>query len=107
MALTQRFIEGLTGIPGARVYGTTDCDQKVPVVSCNFGDRPPQQVSAYLSDQHQVATRAGYHCSPLAHETIGTLPGPGTIRFGFGYFNTEDEVDQVLEHLKQMDAAGV
>jgi cysteine sulfinate desulfinase/cysteine desulfurase-like protein len=28
----------------------------------------------------------------LAHETIGTLPGEGTIRFSLGYHNTEEEV---------------
>ncbi|MFI4861258.1 MAG: aminotransferase class V-fold PLP-dependent enzyme [Phycisphaerales bacterium JB063] len=107
MALTKRFIEGLDDVPGAHVYGVKDCEQKVAVVSCNFGERDPKQVAAYLSEQHEVATRAGYHCSPLAHESIGTLPGPGTIRFGFGYFNTEDEVDQVLSHLKAMQTAAV
>jgi len=107
MALTKRFIDGLEDIPGAYIYGTKDIDQKVAVVSCNFAGKDPKDVAAYLSEKHQVATRAGYHCSPLAHESIGTIPGPGTIRFGFGYFNTEDEIDLVLSHLKTMEAVGI
>jgi len=111
MSLTKRFIDGLADVPDARIYGTTDIDKKVAVVSCNFGQRDPKAVAAYLSDNYEVATRAGFHCSPLAHETIGTLPGPpgqaGTIRFGFSYFNTENEVDQVLACLKELDSQAV
>ena len=107
MALTQQFMEGLADIPGAHIYGTKDIDQKVAVVSTNFKGRDPKDVATYLSEKHEVATRAGYHCSPLAHETIGTIPGPGTLRFGFGYFNTAEEVDQVLGHLRAMETVGV
>ncbi|EGD49989.1 aminotransferase class V [Thermoanaerobacter ethanolicus JW 200] len=41
-----------------------------------------------------IATRAGIHCAPLAHSTIGTLK-TGTLRFGIGYFNTEEEVEKL------------
>ena len=43
----------------------------------------------------EIAERSGLHCSPLAHETLGTL-GRGTVRFSFGYHNTEEEVDTAL-----------
>ena len=44
-------------------------------------------------------TRTGLHCSPAAHKTIGSFP-QGTVRFGFSYFTTEEEVDKVIEAVK-------
>jgi selenocysteine lyase/cysteine desulfurase len=45
--------------------------------------------------------RAGLHCAPLAHRTIGTYP-IGTVRFSFGFYNTEKEVDKALKALKEI-----
>jgi selenocysteine lyase/cysteine desulfurase len=38
-----------------------------------------------------VCTRAGLHCSPLAHEALGT--GGDALRLSFGAFNTMKEAD--------------
>ena len=53
------------------------------------------------AEKHSVTTRAGYHCAPLSHETIGTLPGDGTVRFSFGIFNTTEEVAAVVKYLAE------
>ena len=39
-----------------------------------------------------IMSRIGLHCAPAAHRTMGTFPD-GTVRFGFSYFNTLEEVD--------------
>ncbi len=44
---------------------------------------------ASLLDEHGIATRAGLHCSPLAHDRIGS---EGAVRVSFGMFNTPREV---------------
>ena len=41
------------------------------------------------------AVRAGLHCSPLAHKTVGTLK-TGTVRVSPSYFNTPAEIDAFL-----------
>jgi selenocysteine lyase/cysteine desulfurase len=45
--------------------------------------------------------RPGLHCAPSAHRTIGTF-SQGTVRFGFGYFNTVDEVNIALEAISEI-----
>jgi selenocysteine lyase/cysteine desulfurase len=35
------------------------------------------------------------HCTPLAHETAGTL-GSGAVRVSIGYFTTEEEIEAVI-----------
>ena len=101
-ALTTRFLEGLASIEGIRVYGTRDVAQKTAVVSCTLEGVRPQEGAARLATEHDVASRPGYHCSPMSHETLGTLPGDGTLRFSFGYFNTNEEVDAVIGYVREM-----
>lgn len=58
------------------------------------------QVAEELSDNFGIFCRSGLHCAPLAHKTLSTFPD-GTIRFGFGIFNTKEEVDHAIEVLKK------
>ncbi|MEC9094496.1 MAG: aminotransferase class V-fold PLP-dependent enzyme [Planctomycetota bacterium] len=101
-SLLTRFIEKIEGIPGIRLYGNDNLQQRTSVCSFVMKGISPQKIATWLSEQHGVSTRAGYHCAPLAHETIGTLPGEGTVRFGFGFSNTVDEVDQVAGMLAEV-----
>jgi cysteine desulfurase family protein len=101
-ALTTMFVEGLRSVDGLRLYGNPDLGQRTAVVSLTCsGHCTPHQLADWLANQHGVITRSGYHCAPLAHETIGTLPGEGTIRFSFGYHNTAQEVQRVVELVKE------
>ena len=103
--LAGRFIEGVEKIPGVKVYGTRDLDARTGVVSLTMDGITPKELARWLAEEHQITTRAGYHCAPLSHETIGTLPGDGTTRFGFGYFNTPQEVATVLKCLAHVPRA--
>jgi len=98
-SLVQKFIEGVSQIPGVTVYGSKDVEKRAGAVSLTMNGISPKDLARWLATEHQVTTRAGFHCAPLAHETIGTCPGEGTIRFGFGFFNTLDEVCLVVDHL--------
>jgi selenocysteine lyase/cysteine desulfurase len=40
--------------------------------------------------------RAGLHCAPLVHETMGPYPR-GAIRFSLGPFNTAEDIDSAIE----------
>ncbi len=91
--LTELFVAGLQGVPGLRIYGNPDLTKRTAVVSLTCsGHCTPHQLADWLATEHGVVTRSGYHCAPLAHETIGTLPGEGTIRFSMGYHNSEEEI---------------
>ena len=100
--LTQRFIEKVGAIDGVTIYGTQDIEKKTAVVSLTMEGASPGNIAKWLAEEHNVSTRAGYHCAPLAHETIGTLPGEGTIRFSFSFANTLEEVDQVAAWMAEV-----
>jgi selenocysteine lyase/cysteine desulfurase len=44
-------------------------------------------------------TRAGLHCSPAAHRSLGTAP-EGTIRLSWGFDTTEADIDVALAALR-------
>ena len=99
--LAGQFIAGVSEIPGIKIFGTRDLDRRTGVVSITMEGAPPKELAAFLAEKHSVTTRAGYHCAPLSHETIGTLPGDGTVRFSFGFFNTTEEVASVVKYLAE------
>ncbi len=98
--LKDRFISGLKDEKGIILYGSLDENQG-PVVSVNVEGIGSSQLAHLLDEQYGIATRAGLHCAPLAHKTIGTEK-IGAVRFSFGHFNTEQEVDIAIEALKKI-----
>ena len=58
---------------------------------------PPETLADRLAEQG-VAVRAGLHCAPLAHRTVGTEE-TGTLRLSASVFNTPAEAEAVLRLL--------
>lgn len=50
-------------------------------------------------DRQGICVRAGYHCAPEAHKTLGTIQD-GAVRVSFGAMNTEKEVQQFCTALR-------
>jgi selenocysteine lyase/cysteine desulfurase len=99
--LTARFLQGLAGVPGVTVYGPPDADNRVALVSLNLEGWSPSDLARSLENDFGLLTRAGLHCAPRAHRTIGTFP-QGAVRFSFGFFNTPKEIDAALEALARL-----
>jgi len=102
LALTQRFLNGLElleqqGI--VRIVGRRDTLDRVGVVSIQTMKKELSQAAYELDSRYSIQTRVGLHCAPSAHKTLGTYP-TGTIRFSFGYANTQEDVDAALEALE-------
>ena len=51
----------------------------------------PEELAGRLDDSG-ICVRAGYHCSPLGHKTLGTLD-TGAVRASFGIYNTKKDID--------------
>ena len=86
----------LASIPWITVYG--DPQNESSVLSFREAKRTPEETARRLDDAG-IAVRAGLHCAPLVHRAIGTFP-EGTVRIGFGAFNTEKDVDLLCSVLK-------
>jgi selenocysteine lyase/cysteine desulfurase len=96
--LCEQLIYKLVNIPQITIYRN---DVKyLPIVLFNINGVPSSQTAASLSDMG-FALRGGLHCSGLAHKTIGTAP-EGAVRFSPSYFNTSDEVNDLVICIKKI-----
>ena len=99
--LTQYFLENLKALSGVKIYNSPDLSKMTSVVSFNIDGVEPSE-GAFIFDAHySICSRAGLHCAPIAHRSIGTFP-VGTIRFSFGYFNSFEEIDIAINALRDM-----
>jgi selenocysteine lyase/cysteine desulfurase len=99
--LTGRFLDGLKGVSGVTLYGPADPTRQTALVSFNVEGLMPSEVPQELEKRFSILSRPGLHCAPAAHRTVGTFP-QGAVRFGFGYFNTEEEIDTALAAVREL-----
>jgi len=100
-ALLERLFDGLERLEGVTVHGPPGARGRVGIVPLTFDRVSPSEAAARLDRAHGVCTRAGMHCSPMAHRTIGT-ERTGVLRLSFSRMNTASEVDYLLECLREV-----
>ncbi len=100
-ALTALFLDGLLAIGGITQYGPVDPSRRGAVVSITMAGKSVSDLAFALGRNFRIMTRAGLHCAPAAHKTIGTFP-EGTLRVSFGCFNREQDVHDCLAALAQI-----
>jgi cysteine desulfurase family protein len=99
--LTKMLLESLKNLNGIKIYGPGDSSKTVPIVSFNINSIDPSEVGYLLDERYRIMTRVGLHCSPLAHKTIGSFP-KGTVRVSLGYFNTEEDINYLIDCIKNI-----
>lgn len=81
----------LNKISGLTIYGPKDSSKHCSVISFTVDAVDASLLAAELDHHFDIAVRSGLHCAPLAHRTLGTLPG-GTVRLSPGWFNTSEDI---------------
>jgi len=104
--LAKQTILKLQAIPGVIVYGPGIETERVGVVAFNIGEVDASEVSFILDQQYGIATRSGYHCTPLGHQTAGTEQR-GAVRASFGIFNSDKDVEALINAVQEISAAFV
>lgn len=80
-----------------RIYG--EAEEKASVISMLIGDIHPYDMGTIL-DKLGVAVRTGHHCTQPIMQRFGI---PGTLRASFAFYNTREEIDQMIEALKRAE----
>lgn len=103
--LAERFAAAVAEMPGVTYFGPRDFARQAGVCSVQVEGMDPALVGHLLDVEYGVMVRTGLHCSPLAHATLGTVDA-GTVRFSFGYYNDEEQVDYAARALEQIARRG-
>lgn len=107
--LTQTMIDGLHGdLPGLTFVGPQGIKHRCGVFSLRVeGFDQPQDLADQLENEYGILSRAGIHCAPLAHQTMGTHAAGGTTRLSFGPYVTPQDVKYACDALAKLCEQGV
>jgi cysteine desulfurase/selenocysteine lyase len=88
-------LERLADVPGLRIFGPPDVEDRSAIVSFEIEGIHAHDVSEIL-DRHAVCVRAGHHCAQVLMERLGVA---ATTRASLGVYNTPEEVDRLIDAL--------
>jgi cysteine desulfurase family protein len=81
----------LAPLPGITIHGPTIPAYRSGLLSFTVAGMDASSLAFTLDQRFDIAVRAGLHCAPQAHRSLGTYPA-GTVRVSPGWFTTNDEI---------------
>lgn len=111
----------LQWMEGLRLYGgtplnPTHASQRISVIPFNIEGMHHEDVAERLSIEGGIAVRSGCFCAqPYVQRLLHipkkdmekyianpSLPHPGMVRASFGLYNTQEEIDEFIDHLGKL-----
>lgn len=93
--LAVRLVEGMKKIPHVQIIGNKDGIKRCGIVTFTVDGVHPHDAASLLSGE-KIAIRAGHHCAQPLGSYLGV---PATARASLYFYNTEEEVDKLLEKI--------
>lgn len=86
-----------------RVYilAPGDSDRRTGTFAFTLADIDPQDIATILDESFGIAVRAGLHCAPGLHQSLGTFPA-GAVRVSPGAYNTERDIALLINAVTQI-----
>ncbi|HEY7527601.1 MAG TPA: aminotransferase class V-fold PLP-dependent enzyme [Candidatus Deferrimicrobiaceae bacterium] len=101
LELLSDLIEGMGKIPGVTLFGPLDPARCASALSFRVEGMDPAETGERLERKFGVLVRAGLHCSPNGHRTLGSFP-EGTVRVSPGPFTTRKEIALFLAAVRKI-----
>lgn len=98
VALTRRAMEGIRNIPCVHVLGSENSEEHCGIITFTVDGVHPHDISEILASDG-IAIRAGHHC---AQPLLAFLKHPSTARASLAFYNTEAEIDRLLDSLSTL-----
>jgi cysteine desulfurase/selenocysteine lyase len=93
--LTRYAVEQFAELPGMRVLGPAN--ERGALVGFVMDTVHPHDLTTF-ADRRGLALRGGHHCNQPLMRRFGL---PGTTRASFYFYNTKDEIDRMIEILRE------
>jgi cysteine desulfurase/selenocysteine lyase len=97
-SLLDMATRGIEHIEGVHIHGTTA--DKASILSFTMEGIHPHDIGT-IFDQMGIAVRAGHHC---AQPLMKVLNVPATVRASFAIYNTEQDVERLIEAIHKVKA---
>jgi len=94
--ITRYALSKLQSIEELRVLGPKEMDMRGGAVSFTFGEIHPHDLGQFL-DNSGIAVRTGHHCAWPLTRKMGV---PATTRASFYLYNTLDDIDALVDGIR-------
>ncbi len=98
--ITRYICDKLSSIKEVIMYLPPD-NYHVGIIAFNIKGYLASEVGEMLDDKN-VAVRTGYHCAPYVHQILHDEEFAGVVRTSIGRFTTMDEVEMLVEKIKEV-----
>jgi cysteine desulfurase/selenocysteine lyase len=95
-ALTAHMLGRLAEVPGLRIVGPPNAEQRGGLASFTIEGLHPHDI-AELADRGGVGIRAGHHCAQPLMRSMGVT---ATARASVGVYSTSDDIDALIGALQ-------
>jgi len=99
--LMKMLIDGISN-EKVHLYLPAKAENHTSVVSFNVDDYEPNEVGMILGNDYDIAVRTGYHCAPFVHKLLDTEKTSGTVRASIGFFNTEEDINALIQAIAEL-----
>ncbi len=100
--LSDYLVENLSAINEIKLYLPENRMKHVGIVSFSVEGFNSEDIGTILDEDFDIAVRTGYHCAPFIHKYLKDTGTLGTVRVGLGQFSTKEEIDKLIEGLKEI-----
>ena len=102
--LAHHLIDGLLQLPGVKIQGVSDAtalDRRVPTVSFTAAGKHPKDIARALAERN-IFVWSGHNYAIEVVESLGIRESGGAVRIGPVHYNSMDEIDTLLEALRDI-----
>lgn len=100
--LTKYAVTQLKALKNIILYAPENVEEHIGVISFNLKGYKSEDVGIILNEDFDIAVRTGYHCAPYIHKYLADEKYLGTVRIGLGRYNTEEDIDQLVNAINEL-----
>tara|TARA_Y100000310_G_scaffold77162_1_gene73722 strand:- start:6810 stop:8024 length:1215 start_codon:yes stop_codon:yes gene_type:complete len=95
--LMKYSLKKLKKIKGIKIYNSEK--NTSGILSFNLKNIHPHDIASLLDD-YEIAIRAGHHCTMPLMKKLGIF---GTVRIGFYFYNTKEDINKLIKSLNKIN----
>ncbi len=102
--LAKKLIRGLAALPGLTIFGITDLrrfDQRCPTIAVRIAGYTPLELATALGERGFFTWDGNYYALNLT-ERLDLEKDGGFLRIGLVHYNTSEEVDRLINALREI-----
>ena len=102
--LSAGTLDRLAAVPGLRVHGITErsrLDERVPTFSVTLDGHHPRAIAEHLASRAISTWDGDFYAWELVR-ALGLDEAGGLLRIGLVHYNTLDEIDRLVEALREL-----